>query len=565
MPVRAWIERLWGWRAAVLVGIGRFPVSLAALAVFVFLVNLDIADLYLIDGDVFLRVFALCGGAAAISAAIVLYGERAGIPPRERHVASAIAAVVVALAMWFWQPLGVAPPALLMALAIAVPLAPYVRSNAGFWDFIWRLVFAAALAFVAVVLFCAGVSAILASLDYLFSVDVPGSLYGHVWSIGLGFVGPLVALSLIPKRFPERDTDERSAILDSGIPLISDFVAVPLLAVYALILHAYALKIVLTGEVPRNQIGWMVLSFGMATLLLKVVVHPLAAIARVPTRLFLKAWFALLVVPLALLAFAAWQRIAAYGLTPERYLLVLFAIFLALVLMAQIDARLRRDIRVIPVLGGLCLLLASFGPWGMIEASAASQTARLKTILGNAGALQDGRLKDQPTWELPAATDAQSIVYILDRLGQIRRLRPLFEGRSDNPFATALSDVDNQDRYGTRVAKALNVAELPQPVDTSGTFWIAPGQSGAVAFDGYDVVVPALFWGSGASRSIGDPALLIEETSAALTIAEGSTRVVVTADALRPAIDERVAAIRKDEKAVQPPLFIKLKINGKAI
>ena len=167
----------------------------------------------------------------------------------------------------------------------------------------------------------------------------------------------------------------------SGIPLISDFVAVPLLAVYALILHAYALKIALTGEVPRNQIGWMVLSFGMATLLLKVVVHPLAAIARVPTRLFLKAWFALLVVPLALLAFAVWQRIAAYGLTPERYLLVLFAIFLALVLMAQIDARLRRDIRVIPVLGGLCLLLASFGPWGMIEASAASQTARLKTIL----------------------------------------------------------------------------------------------------------------------------------------------------------------------------------------
>ena len=58
-------------------------------------------------------------------------------------------------------------------------------------------------------------------------------------------------------------------------------------------------------------------------------------------------------------------------MTPERYGLALFALFLGLVLLAQTTRRLRGDIRVIPALGAICLFLASFGPWGIISASAA--------------------------------------------------------------------------------------------------------------------------------------------------------------------------------------------------
>jgi hypothetical protein len=60
-----------------------------------------------------------------------------------------------------------------------------------------------ALASIAVIVFCLGLSAILASLEYLFSLEIEGSVYSHVWSIGLGFVGPLLALSLVPTDFPD--------------------------------------------------------------------------------------------------------------------------------------------------------------------------------------------------------------------------------------------------------------------------------------------------------------------------------------------------------------------------
>ena len=198
-------------------------------------------------------------------------------------------------------------PSLLVAAVLAGAARALTSAAAapGFWAFIWSLITAAALAFIAVIIFCLGLSAIFVSLHYLFGFEIDAALYGHFWSIGLGFVGPLFALSLIPIAFPTDDTPEGADLVLSGVRTLSDFVAVPLLATYALILHAYALKIVATGELPNNQIGWMVLSFGLCVLALRIVVHPLREVARAPTRLFLDWWAVPLVVPLALLVTAS--------------------------------------------------------------------------------------------------------------------------------------------------------------------------------------------------------------------------------------------------------------------
>ena len=196
----------------------------------------------------------------------------------------------------------------------------------------------------------------------------------------------------------------------------------PLVIVYALILHAYALKIVVSGEVPRNQLGWMVVSFGLATLTLRMIAHPLrshraSADAPVPAGLAVSSSGA---------AGAArfrcvWERIAAYGLTPERYLLALFAILLALILVTQIGRRWRDDIRVIPALGVIALLVASVGPWGMIQSSAMWQAARVFESLRAAGALDEGAgLLSAPKWEFGPASDVQSIVWLLDKLRPAR-------------------------------------------------------------------------------------------------------------------------------------------------
>jgi len=108
-------QRLTGWRKTLLSGVGRFPVSLIALAVFAVLANLEIAGLYVLGDDVLFRIAALSGASATIAAAAILFGERHNFHLIARHAVSLAAALAVAAAIWFWKPLGVTPPALLVA------------------------------------------------------------------------------------------------------------------------------------------------------------------------------------------------------------------------------------------------------------------------------------------------------------------------------------------------------------------------------------------------------------------------------------------------------------------
>jgi hypothetical protein len=544
--------------------VGRFPVSILALAIFAVFANLEIGGWYQIGDDVLFRVAALSGAGSTIAAAAILYGERRGLSLAARQGLSLAAALVVGAAMWFWKSLDVAPPALLVVCILALPIAPYLSaSSAGFWSFAWRLIFAGGLALAAVVIFCAGVSAIVASLDYLFGLPVRDSLYGNVWVLGLGFVGPAFALALIPETIPDRDAPEPANFLVSSLLILVDFAAAPLLAVYALLLHAYALKILVSGELPRNQLGWMILVFGLATLALRVVAVPLGEIARAPTRLFLRAWPYLLLVPLALLVFAVWERIGAYGVTPERYLLALFAILLTIVLLAQLDRRWRDDIRIIPVFAALALLFASFGPWGMIQVSAASQAFRVFEILRSVGALDEsGRLKVVPNWEFGPASNVQSIVFLLDQLGELDRLQLLFEGRTDDPFAQGASSAD----LANLVTAVLGVDELPYPEDASGTFAVSSNRTTGAAFLGdYDLVVPDIAWSSGVTRSVVNPHIVIEMTPTSMSIVAGAGRILVAKEMLRPAIDRRIEEMKRDPNAPQQPLMADLTIGERRL
>ena len=496
----------WSRRREVLFGIERFPVAIAALAIFVVAVNLEIAGVVAIDVSTLARLGAATSAAAAIATAVILFSESDDRRGAFAHLVSLGVALVFGGAIWFWGAIGAAPPALLTAAALAIPLAPYARRRLGFWSFLWQLAHAAALAFLAVAIFCAGVSAILASLEYLFGIRVESSIYGHVWSTGIGFVGPLFALSQIPLVFPESDEPDPRDFVIAGMRVLSDFVAVPLLAVYAAMLHAYGLKIVLTGELPRGQIGWMVLSFGLAVLALRVLVDPFGPLSRAPTRLFLR-WFApALVVPWVLLAIAVWQRIAAYDLTPERYALALFAVFLALLLVAQLWRPLRGDIRLIPALGALLLLLTGWGPWGMVSLPARQQTANLVEILAGAGAMQDGRIRDDVELPPEEGRRVNSIVRMLDEVDQLDRLRPLFAGRDDDPF------VGKESEREQAIIRLLDAEPFREAVAPDGSFWIGPATASAVRLEGYDLMLPFLNW------TVGQPATGVNSGGIAFTI-----------------------------------------------
>src|SRR5690606_29118830 len=132
-----------------------------------------------------------------------------------------------------------------------------------------------------------------------------------------------------------------------------------------------------------GQIGWLVLVYGFCLFGALLVVNPFFDRARAPTRLFLRFWPFFLPIPLVLLFYALFLRVSEFGITPERYLLGLFGVVTAIVLVLQIFPRLKGDIRAIAALPAIALLLGGFGPQGAIGVSLSSQAGRFLAIVKN--------------------------------------------------------------------------------------------------------------------------------------------------------------------------------------
>ena len=378
-----------GWKAVILDMIEgardaafRFPVTTLMLFALAMDGNLSIAGLLFIGNIGWYVSLGLLAGAMA-SLAAVLWCEARGRSFGFGVIASAVAAVIAYVLVWYADQTRAYEWVLLPALAGLVLIAPYVwRGSAGtFWLFCVRFAFAVVLGGLALALAAGGISAILLSLTYLFGIDIPDDLYGYVWSTTGLFLAPLFGLGRIPHRFDEQIVAGDEQYMSIGMRALGDFVAAPLLIVYALILHAYAAKVGVTGEVPKNQVGWLVLGYGFCVFGSLLLTAPFWSAARAPMRLLLRIWPFVMPVPLALLFYAAWLRIGQYGVTPERYLLVLYGTVASLIVQAQLIKSLRGDIRLIVALPVLALCLASFGPQGVVGLSISSQAKRFFALM----------------------------------------------------------------------------------------------------------------------------------------------------------------------------------------
>ena len=190
----------------------------------------------------------------------------------------------------------------------------------------------------------------------------------------LGFVAPVSFLAFAPRRFadPITESEQQDFTMRAAAALVK-FVAVPLLLVYTAILYAYAAKIALAWELPKGTLGAMVVGYlfvGAATLLLG---YPSRETGGALVRLFWRYWVWLAALPVALLFVAVSRRIADYGLTEQRYLMVLIGIWALILAAFRLAQGARFDLRLLPGVLALLLLAASFGPGGAIGLSVLSQ------------------------------------------------------------------------------------------------------------------------------------------------------------------------------------------------
>ncbi len=343
------------------------------------------------DADDLLLLLAAWIGTLA---AALFFQERRGA--FQGFVAQIVAGAVAVVLMRLAPSTELAQASMISGLALLCLAAPVARlkNPDSYWAWVRAFGLAGGFAFAIALAGFAATVATLTSANALFGpfFNTPTLIHDSAALFFLG-VGPVAFLMVQPQIV--EDTPE-ATIPDAPTTRISVLAAwafTPFVLAYSALLWLYAGKIALRRALPNGEIGWMVGVFGVATVVTVFLIAPQRREGPPPARLLWAVWPYLAVAPILLLALAVAERIAAYGLTPDRYMALAMDGLLAATAAVALCAR-EAVLRFVPAAGALTLILASVGPWGAAAVSARWQRATLAEIYESYERLADGRLSD---------------------------------------------------------------------------------------------------------------------------------------------------------------------------
>ncbi len=358
----------------------------------------------------------------------VTLAVRAGHYERVREHTLSLLVLAIAVTITCFGPSSVYPWAMMhMAGLFYLTVAPYAQRRNH--DLVapchYHLLLVVSFLFtgLSVLIFCLGIDAILASLNYLFNIKINHKLYFDVWIVGVGLLGvSWFTTSITQSYLPRNET-----IYPRWAYFIVTYLLVPLLAAYMLILYAYGLKILLAAELPKGRLGIMISMFGLIGVLTHYLAVPLSTAGKSVLAGVARWFYPALIAPLLLLWYAIYTRVSAYGITEDRYLLIMGAVWFSLLIIGH-ALRPARMWLATPLLGCALLMVASFGPWGAVSVSTASQLHELRGLLVKTGVMVDGKvtpLAQDTTLDMDDKARIANIVRYFAFSNKTDALRPL--------------------------------------------------------------------------------------------------------------------------------------------
>jgi hypothetical protein len=234
----------------------------------------------------------------------------------------------------------------------------------------------------------AGISGILGALNALFDISLDEKVFLTVLAWVAIPVQTFIFLANAPDPYQSEESwPEPPRVLWN----LLRFIVWPLMAIYAAILLAYGVKIILEGTLPRGVVTGLVGAFGSVGYLVVSLSR-----AYQPARSW-STWFQrILAVLLILLWVALGQRIADYGFTELRVLGFYLGLFLTVVTVYFL-VRPNAGIRVVPAVLALLALSITVGPFKASSWAFRSQYARFERIAAANGFVKDGTILAAPT------------------------------------------------------------------------------------------------------------------------------------------------------------------------
>jgi hypothetical protein len=280
----------------------------------------------------------------------------------------------------------------------------------------------------AVVLFLGLASAVYAVQELFLKGNFHHEIYGDLWVCVAAFFAPVYFLGGLPdaKESPEDDFS-----FPKALKILLQYIIIPLVFVYMLILYVYAAKIIVTQVWPEGIVSYLIISYSLVGIAAIILLSPLKDDENFAwTRTFAKYFFRALLPLIIILFMAISKRIGQYGVTEKRYFIYLLSFWLAGTALYMVFGKIK-DLKLLPISLSIVSVLSLYGPWSAFSVSQRSQKAILFELLTRNGIMNNCTIEKIssgiPFEDRKSISSIISYFYDSHGIQSIEYLKPLYQ------------------------------------------------------------------------------------------------------------------------------------------
>lgn len=263
-------------------------------------------------------------------------------------------------------------------------------SERNFWQFNKNLFVNFFLTLIFTGVLIGGIELAILAVDKLFNVGVLDKTYFRTFLTLLIFGSTFIFLLFNETGLKVLEKDGEYPVV---LKFFTQFVLIPLLFIFVVILYLYSIKILINWELPRGWVSYLVLAYSVVGILALLLVHPLKEdTTKSWVRIFSKVFYYTLLPLLVLLFVAIFTRILAYAFTEARYFVLAMALWLSSLVLYFIFSK-KPTIKFIPIslflFGFFSLTLPYFNAFSVAKRS---QKNDLERVLADNNLVVDGKI-----------------------------------------------------------------------------------------------------------------------------------------------------------------------------
>ena len=232
-----------------------------------------------------------------------------------------------------------------------------------------------------------GIEIILATVNYLFFYS-GDSLFFRLTTYSFWFITEVFGASLFLSLLKKPDNNLENYEFPFIFNLLIKFAIIPLIIIYTGVLYIYMARVIISMHLPKGLISHLVLWYTAFSVFIMILITPFTQKDKFFENF--KKYFPYFSIPLIFASlFAVFQRTYQYGITENRYYVLISIFWLLFCMILYI-----RNMNVTGVFISLiiCFIISVYTPLSAKNVSNFSQSQRLKRMLVKYGALKDGKI-----------------------------------------------------------------------------------------------------------------------------------------------------------------------------